>query len=137
MGDSMSDDQIELEIQQKGLNAPRVTPKAIEDRIVGEFYFTLGAALDNSSIMNEAINLPLDTALYDALRQKLDVFTVCVLQCDNGFAVFGESAPVSPENFDVALGKKIAKQKAVDKLWPALGFMMLEDKFRAPAELPV
>ena len=36
----MNDQQIEQEIQAKGLTAPRVTPADIESNIVGESYFT-------------------------------------------------------------------------------------------------
>ena len=36
----MNDQQIEQEIQAKGLTAPRVTPADIEANIVGEHYFT-------------------------------------------------------------------------------------------------
>ena len=37
----MSNDQeIEQEIQDKGLTAPRVTPSDVEANIVGEHYFT-------------------------------------------------------------------------------------------------
>ena len=36
----MNDQNIENEIQAKGLNAPRVTPADVESEITGEFYFT-------------------------------------------------------------------------------------------------
>lgn len=45
----------------------------------------------------------------------------------NGFTVTGESACASPENFNAEIGRKIARQNAVDKLWPLLGFR-LRDK---------
>lgn len=123
--DTTSDAAIETEIQAKGLNAPRVTLEAIESRIVGEFYFTVGAALNHHSFINQAAN-PLDQSLYEDLRAKLDVFTVCVLQLDNGFVAIGESAPVSPANYDQGIGHKISRQKAFDKLWPVFGFALLE-----------
>ena len=42
--------------------------------------------------------------------------TVCCLKLRNGFTVTGESAAASPENFDVELGKKIARSNACDKI---------------------
>jgi len=45
----------------------------------------------------------------------------------NGFTVTGESACASPENFDAELGRKIARQNAVAKVLPLLGFR-LRDK---------
>ena len=40
----------------------------------------------------------------------------------NGFTVTGESACASPENFDAEIGRKIARQNAVQKIWPLLGY---------------
>ena len=42
----------------------------------------------------------------------------------NGFTVVGHSACVSPENFDADVGRKIARQNAVDQIWPLLGFRL-------------
>ena len=40
----------------------------------------------------------------------------------NGFTVTGESACASPENFDAELGRKIARQNAINKAWPLMGY---------------
>jgi hypothetical protein len=40
----------------------------------------------------------------------------------NGFIVFGKSSPVSPQNFDQALGRKFAYEDAVRQLWPLFAF---------------
>lgn len=108
---------------------PRVTPADVEAEIASEEYFTaaqgvLGArviakSVDNR-IDNEAFNYPNDTPLV--------LLTFCVLTLRNGFTVTGESACASPENFDAAIGKRIARQAAVAKVWPLLGFR-LRDKF--------
>jgi hypothetical protein len=37
-----TEQDIEQEIQDKGLTAPRVTPQDLEDAISSEFYFTAG-----------------------------------------------------------------------------------------------
>ena len=52
----------------------------------------------------------------------LDLLTFCVLVLKNGFTVTGESACASPENFDAELGRKIARQNAVQKIWPLMGY---------------
>ena len=44
----------------------------------------------------------------------------------NGFTVTGESACASPENFDAELGRKIARQNAVQKIWPLMGYALKE-----------
>jgi hypothetical protein len=87
---------IESEIKAKGLTAPRVTPDMLEQEVVNDDYHVFpGSCL-----------------------------TVCCLTLRNGFTVTGESACASPENFDAELGRKIARQNALGKLWPLLGFRL-------------
>ena len=50
--------------------------------------------------------------------------TVCQLTLDNGFTVEGSSACVSQDNFDLMLGRAIARENAVEKVWPLLGFRL-------------
>ncbi|MCY1362259.1 hypothetical protein D3C81_1894390 [compost metagenome] len=50
------------------------------------------------------------------------MLTFCVLVLRNGFTVTGESACASPENFDAEIGRKIARQNAVAKIWPLMGY---------------
>lgn len=118
----MTDEQsIEQEIQAKGLTAPRVTPADIEAEIASEHYFTAfeGTAfgMDHYPLQNE-------------LPVSLGLLTFCVLVLRNGFTVTGEAACASPENFDAEVGRKIARQNAVAKVWPLLGFR-LRDKLTA------
>ena len=54
----------------------------------------------------------------------------CVLRLKNGFTVTGESACASPENFNAEIGRKIARENAVNKVWSHLGFR-LRDKLAA------
>ena len=56
----------------------------------------------------------------------LELLTFCVLVLRNGFTVTGESACASPENFDAVLGRKIARQNAVNKIWPLMGYALKE-----------
>ena len=120
----MNDQQIEQEIQAKGLTAPRVTPADIEANIASEYYFTADqgarhAFLDAVAGTGEYIpdNFP-------PIDPELGLLTFCVLALKNGFTVTGESACASPENFDAELGRKIARQNAVAKIWPLLGFSL-------------
>ncbi len=107
----MTDNQVEAEIQAKGLTAPRVTPADSEANISGEVYFNAYDAWLNASYGD------ISMADADALR----LLTFCVLTLKNGFTVTGESACASPENFDAELGRKIARQNAVQKIWPLMG----------------
>lgn len=104
-------DEIEKEIQAKGLTAPRVTPQRINDVIASEHYFTGDQATAHTISGFEA-------------RAQLGLLTFCVLVLKNGFTVTGESACASPENFDPELGRKIAKQNAVNKIWQLEGYLL-------------
>jgi len=110
----MTDQAIEQEIQTKGLTAPRVTPADIEACIASEWYFTAAEA----------------TRIAGSEPHPLDLLTFCVLVLKNGFTVTGESACASPENFNAEIGRKIARQNAVAKIWPLLGFR-LRDQLNA------
>ncbi len=104
----MNDNQIENEIQAKGLTAPRITPADIEANICQENYFNAWrAAFDAQTHMPDPALKPL---------------TFCVLVLKNGFTVTGESACASPENFDAEIGRKIARQNAINKVWPLMGY---------------
>ena len=117
----MTEQEIEQEIQTKGLTAPRVTPADIEANIVSEHYFT-GAEGRYGAIINETYvgtELPRDD---DGDLEPLELLTFCVLVLRNGFTVTGESACASPENFNAELGRKIARKNAIEKIWPLMGY---------------
>lgn len=120
----MSDQDIEQEIQAKGLTAPRVTPADIEANIASEHYFTaqdgtLGAYKNNDDVRIEAYKP--DHEVPRSI-EALGLLTFCVLVLRNGFTVTGESACASPENFDAEIGRKIARKNAVQKIWPLMGY---------------
>lgn len=111
----MSDQVIEQEIQAKGLTAPRITPANIEANIRSEHYFTAAQGA-------EADYLTGGVFACERSLMSLGLLTFCVLVLRNGFTVTGESACASPENFDAELGRKIARQNAVAKVWPLMGY---------------
>ena len=113
----MNDDAIEQKIQAKGLTAPRITPADLEANIAGETYFTaadgvLGAYHNHDGVYQGT----------DAHNESYALLTFCVLVLRNGFTVTGESACASPENFDAEIGRKIARDNAVAKIWPLMGY---------------
>lgn len=60
------------------------------------------------------------------VAKSLNLLTFCVLVLRNGFTVTGESACASPENFDPEIGQKVARQNAVAKIWPLMGYQLRE-----------
>lgn len=93
-----SEQEIEQEIQDKKLIAPRLTPALIDATIL--------------------------TAQYHQFPET--TLTVCALTLQNGFIVIGESAAASPENFNEELGRKIAYDHARAKIWALEGYLLRE-----------
>jgi len=143
----MDDTQIEQEIQAKGLTAPRITPADIEANIAKEIYFTTADALrfayvtsdpddgeerERKNSIVERLRVLSYSGACLAIDANTDIpvplktLTFCVLVLRNGFTVTGESACASPENFDAELGRKIARQHAVAKIWPLMGYALRE-----------
>ena len=114
----MSNEQaIEREIQEKGLNAPRLTPADIDAAIASEHYFTALNGVDGYYRGG-----PEAQAVENA--QALALLTFCVLVLRNGYTVTGESACASPENFDPEIGRKVARENARQKIWPLEGYLL-------------
>jgi hypothetical protein len=93
-----NEQEIEKQIQDKGLNAPRLNPEMIDETIVHEQYHVFPGT----------------------------TMTVCALTLKNGYIVSGESAAASPENFDEAIGRKIARENARNKIWAFEGYLLRE-----------
>ena len=123
----MKDHDIEKEIQAKGLTAPRVTPQRIEEVIASEYYFTAG-----QGVSGEVSSRDEQPSMF-CYESSLDLLTFCVLTMKNGFTVTGESACASPENFDPEIGRKIARENAVNKVWMLEGYL-LKQKLHDDAE---
>jgi hypothetical protein len=93
-----SEASIEAELNTKGLNAPRLTPALIDATIVSEHYYVFPGT----------------------------TLTICALKLRNGFIVTGESAAASPENFDEAIGRRIARDNARSRIWALEGYLLRE-----------
>lgn len=113
----MKNKSIEQEIQSKGLTAPRITPADIEANIVSEHYFTA-----EDGVVGYHVRKTEGSVEHSPVMNPLALLTFCVLVLRNGFTVTGESACASPENFDAEIGRKIARQNAVEKIWPLMGY---------------
>lgn len=120
----MSDHDIEQQIRAKGLSAPRITPRDVEDAIADEHYFTAYQGMEGA--IGE-----MATAIF--VDPRLQHLTFCVLELENGFTVTGESICVSPENFDAQLGRDIARENAVKKIWPLLGYALRDQLYAKEA----
>jgi hypothetical protein len=97
----------------EGRTAPRVSLADIEANIAAEYSFTGSQAIAGSPG-----------------HSSLDVLTIVLLVTRNGFTIIGKAAPASPENFDAALGQKLAREDAIRQLWPLMGYA-LRDRLAA------
>ena len=95
----MSEETIEKELQEKGLDAPRLCPADID------------------AVIREATYTPLPSGKC----------LICEITLRNGFTVRGESACVSPANFDLEIGKKISYEDARKKIWGFEGYLLQEN----------
>ena len=131
--------------------APRITLADIEANILSEVYLnphgvTLDAVRfkfltddhDDVDVRRKLRDLHerLPAMSTSAVRESLDrlmgvpsqatdplsLLTFCVLVLRNGFTVTGESACASPENFNAEIGRRIARENAVAKVWPLMGY---------------
>lgn len=93
-----SEEELEQEINDKGLNAPRLSPKHIDSVIISETY----TILPSGKCM------------------------ICELTLKNGFTVRGEASCVSKANFNEEIGEKISKENAREKIWQLEGYLLQE-----------
>jgi hypothetical protein len=80
----------------------------------------------NTKVTPEDIDNTITNVEYAVFGGRL---TVCVLTLRNGFLVTGESSCVSAENFDAELGKAIARENAVNKIWQLEGYVLRNKLF--------
>lgn len=120
-----NDTTIESEIIAKGLTAPRVTPADINANIASEHYFTAGDGYAGALSVSPEFQAEFAGEIpVISPPESLDLLTFCVLVLKNGFTVTGESACASPENFNAEIGRKIARENALQKIWPLMGYAL-------------
>lgn len=96
----MSEEKIEAIIATH--TAPRVTEESIKERIADTSYFVVPGT----------------------------TLTLCIITMANGFSVRGESACVSPDNFNKEVGEHYAYKDAFQKLWALEAYLLKEKLYR-------
>lgn len=111
--------------QAPASGGPRVTLADIEAEIVGEHYFTAAQGAGHPEALN-----PRD---FGDVPAELALLTICVLRLRNGTKLVGINyGAIDPDQHDADLGRKEARDDAVEKIWQLLGFR-LRDKLAAGA----
>jgi hypothetical protein len=117
---------VESEIQALGRNAPRITPMDIEKNIVQEWYFTAEEGVAGSAGGPAQLSALIRDGHVGEPSSHLSRVTFCVLVLTNGFVVTGSSAAVSLEGFDKDIGRQVARNNAIDQVWPLMGYALRE-----------
>lgn len=114
----MTEDQTEQQATDGGPNPDfqhepeqrvKVTLEDIEASIAHEVFFTAyqGASMATS----------------EPIPGELGMVTICAMTLHNGHRIIGvNEGSVSPEIFDAETGRQYAREKAIDQIWPLLGY---------------
>lgn len=108
-------------------DGPRVAEADLDANIAQEFYFRGDEAVRGANNCFPRVNEHQPHFLGDP---PLALMTFCILVLRNGFTVVGKSACVSPENFDAAYDRKLAREDARRQLWPLLDFRLADEVAR-------
>jgi len=107
----MSDNELEKHLAEIS-KAPRVSFDNIKANIESEYFFTGKQALQGAY---EGVDP-------DLFHESVSLLTFCILVLKNGFTVIGKSACASPENYKKDVGEEIAKNDAINQIWPLMGY---------------
>ena len=106
----MNETELEQQIQDKGLTAPRVTPGDLD------------AAIDSVDVVKH-------------ITPSGSVLRWAVLNLKNGFSVTGKpSAAVSAANDNEEIGRQVTIDNARNELWAYLGFHLKEQMYALELE---
>jgi hypothetical protein len=112
---------LEQAIRESGADkGPRVRLEDVLAHIKSEHFFTAAEGVDMA-----------DPNMTDAqMPQPLKRLTICVLVLQNDFTVTGISPCVSTENFNAEIGRRLARERAVDQVWMLLGYELRNQVYR-------
>lgn len=102
-------------------NSPKVTIEQINSLIASEHYFTASdgvSGASNGKVKHDSTN-------------PMSLLTFCVLRLNSGFTVTGESACLSPDNFNAQTGREVARNNAISKIWMLEGYRIKSDLHQA------
>lgn len=110
----------EEELQQSAV-APRVTLEEVNNSIAAEHYFTAYEGVLGERFNHQEGEGPEEEG---SIPKSLGLLTFCVLTLQNGYTVYGTSACADFSNYNKDIGQRLAKQNAVNQIWPLLGYQL-------------
>lgn len=100
----------------------RVTAADVVAAIASEHFFTAEEGVIGETYMRG------ERADYQP--PALRYLTFCVLVLHNGFTVVGQGACADPAMFKKDIGRRLAREDAINKIWPLMGFQLREEMYR-------
>ncbi len=79
--------------------------------------------LSGERVTRRMVNATITSTMY---LNPVGSLTICVLSLQNGFTVTGESACASPEDYNKAIGERIAREDAYRKIRMLEGYALRE-----------
>jgi hypothetical protein len=96
MSGQYTDEQLEADHLATGHTAPRITPEHVDEMIAHVRFW----------------------------QPEGTTMTVCLLELVNGFQTIGYSAAASSDNFDVEIGRNLAREHARSQIWVLEGYLL-------------
>lgn len=110
---------------QQQADAPQITPFDVEAEIRSEFYFTAAEGVLGESHMGTK----------PASHTGLDMVTFCALILRNGTKIIGiNHGPVARCKFNVEVGRRYARENAIEQAWLLLSFRRRDALALEPAD---
>lgn len=88
--------------------------------------------VNNFKITKEYIESRINNVSYHCVT---DTKTLCIITLDNGFTVTGESDVAYKRDYNLEIGQKVSFEKALNKVWDFIAFMVKQYKFDMAAEI--
>jgi len=105
----------------------KVSPEDVEAAIVSERYFSAAEGVVGAYAVRDGVH-PVGVTPSQEEHSQLDLVTFCVLLLANGCKVVGINyGPVDPAGFNAELGRADARARAVEQIWPLLGFRLRDE----------
>ena len=92
-----------------------VTTEMVDDLVVAELYYEVDKPYCLIEHNPEAFN---------KVRGSIELITHCTLVLKNGYTITGTSTCIDPRNYSSVLGRKYAKEKAMEKVYDLIAFTL-------------
>ena len=107
----------------------KVTMEDIEACILAEFYYSAEEGITAAAV-NNGEEYEHGRPALEALRR----LTHCTIVLRNGFTVTGSNNCVSAKEWDPVVGKKMARENALETVWLVMGYALKDLHFSQGAQ---